>query len=158
MENTQVKSKSRVREHGEVFTAEREVKAMCDMIPPEIWQNIESTFLEPACGTGNFLAEIFERKLKLCTDVKDGLKALNSLFGIDIQQDNVTETRERLLGIFKAHFPEANEFTLTVAKKFLKTHIVCDDMLNPQTEIVKSWGITADKDYVKFLERRKGNV
>lgn len=155
MENTQVKSKSRVSKFGEVFTAEREVKAMCDMIPPEIWQNIESTFLEPACGTGNFLAEILERKLKLCTSVKDGLKALNSLFGIDIQQDNVAETRERLLEIFKAHFPEANNFALTVARKFLKTHIVCDDMLNPQTKIVKSWGITPDKDYVKFLERRK---
>lgn len=151
----QIKSKQRVKEHAEVFTADREVKAMCDLIPKETWQNIESTFLEPACGTGNFLAEILERKLELCKNVKDGLKALNSLFGIDIQQDNVTETRKRLLGIFKTHFPEANEFALTVANKFLKTHIVCDDMLNPQTEIVKSWGITADKGYVKFLERKK---
>lgn len=155
MENTQVKSKSRVRNFAEVFTAEREVKAMCDLIPQEIWQNIESTFLEPACGTGNFLAEILERKLKLCKSVKDGLKAINSLFGIDIQDDNCQECRERLLNIFKTHFPEANEFVLTVARKLLKTHIVCDDMLNPQTEIVQSWGITPDKDYVKFLERRK---
>ncbi len=154
-ESSQIKSKDRVRRHAEVFTAEREVKAMCDMIPQETWQNIESTFLEPACGTGNFLAEILERKLKLCQSVKDGLKALNSLFGIDIQQDNVNECRERLFSIFKAHFPEANDLALTVANKFLNTHIVCDDMLNPQTEIVKSWGIIADKDYVKFLERRK---
>ncbi len=155
MENSQVKSKSRVSKFGEVFTNPREVKAMCDLILKEIWQNIDSTFLEPACGTGNFLAEILERKLKLCQNVKDGLKALNSLYGVDIQQDNVEECRERLLGIFKAHFPEASDLALTVANKFLNTHIVCDDMLNPQTEIVKSWGITADKDYVKFLIRRK---
>lgn len=157
MENTQVKSKSRVREHGEVFTAEKEVKAMCDMVPPEIWQNIESTFLEPACGTGNFLAETLERKLELCKNVKDGLKALNSLFGIDIQQDNVTETRERLLEMFMEHFSYVTDYALLQAIDILDTHIVCDDMLNPQTEIVKSWGITADKDYVKFLERRKVN-
>ena len=155
MNAKQIKNKERKAKFGEVFTAEREVRAMCNLIPAEIWQNIESTFLEPACGTGNFLAEILERKLKLCTSVKDGLKALNSLFGIDIQQDNVEETRERLFELFKVHFSEANAFALTVAKKFLKTHIVCDDMLNPQTEIVKSWGIMANKDYVKFLERRK---
>lgn len=153
--NSQVKSKERVRKHAEVFTAEREVKAMCDLIPQEVWRNIESTFLEPACGTGNFLAEILERKLKLCKSVQDGLKALNSLFGIDIQEDNCQECRERLLSTFKARFPEANEFALTVARKLLKTHIVCDDMLNPQTEIVKSWGITSDKGYVKYLGRRK---
>lgn len=125
------------------------------MIPSEIWQNIESTFLEPACGTGNFLAEILSRKFNRCNSVKDGLKALNSLFGIDIQQDNVNECRERLFAMFKARFPEANEYALQVANKVLKTHIVCDDMLNPQTEIVKSWGITADESYVKFLERLK---
>lgn len=155
MENSQVKSKSRIRNFAEVFTAEREVKSMCDLIPQDVWQNIESTFLEPACGTGNFLAEILERKFKRCAGVKDGLKAINSLFGIDIQDDNCQECRERLLNIFKARFPEANEFALTVARKLLKTHIICDDMLNPQTETVKSWGITPDKDYVKFLERRK---
>lgn len=150
-----IKSKKRVREHGEVFTAEREVKAMCNLIPTEIWQNIESTFLEPACGTGNFLAEILERKLKLCSSAKDGLKALNSLFGIDIQQDNVTETRERLLNMYLDRFPCASALAVWTAVAILRVHIVCDDTLNPQTEIVKSWGITADKDYVKFLERRK---
>lgn len=159
MENTQVKSKSRVSKFGEVFTSEREVKAMCDMIPPEIWQNIDSTFLEPACGTGNFLAEILERKLKLCkksmAGMKDGIKALGSLYGVDIQQDNVEQCRDRLLDIFMEHFSYLTDYALLQAIDILDTHIVCDDMLNPQTEIVKSWGITVDKDYVKFLERRK---
>ena len=58
----QTKSKERVRDHGEVFTAEREVKAMCDLVKDET-ERIDSRFLEPACGDGNFLAEILTRKL-----------------------------------------------------------------------------------------------
>lgn len=49
--------------HGEVFTAEREVKAMCDLVKDEC-ERIESRFLEPACGNGNFLTEVLARKLE----------------------------------------------------------------------------------------------
>lgn len=77
----QIKSRKRVKEFAEVFTAEREVNAMCDLIPAEIWDNIESTFLEPACGNGNFLVEILARKFERCKDEKDGLKALASIVG-----------------------------------------------------------------------------
>ena len=62
MAERQVKAKERVANHGEVFTAEREVKAMCDLVKTET-ERIESRFLEPACGTGNFLAEVLSRKL-----------------------------------------------------------------------------------------------
>lgn len=58
----QVRSKERVQEHGEVFTNEREVNAMLDMVRQET-ERIESRFLEPACGDGNFLAEVLRRKL-----------------------------------------------------------------------------------------------
>lgn len=58
----QVKSKERVADRGEVFTAEREVKAMCDLVETQC-DNVDATFLEPACGDGNFLAEILARKL-----------------------------------------------------------------------------------------------
>lgn len=58
----QVKSKIRVADHGEVFTSEREVKAMLDLVKQET-ERIESRFLEPACGNGDFLAEVLERKL-----------------------------------------------------------------------------------------------
>ena len=60
----QIKSKQRVTDHGEVFTAEREVKAMCDLVKSET-ERIDSRFLEPACGNGNFLAEILARKLEV---------------------------------------------------------------------------------------------
>ena len=60
----QIKSKKRVSDFGEVFTSEKEINAMLDLISNET-DNIESTFLEPACGSGNFLTEILKRKLKM---------------------------------------------------------------------------------------------
>ena len=59
----QVKSRERVAEHGEVFTAEREVNAMLDLVKQET-ERVDSRFLEPACGDGNFVAEILRRKLE----------------------------------------------------------------------------------------------
>ena len=59
---SQIKSKERVAERGEVFTAEREVNAMCDLVANECLRP-DSRFLEPACGDGNFLAVILKRKL-----------------------------------------------------------------------------------------------
>lgn len=60
----QVVSKQRVADHGEVLTGRREVNAMLDLVKPET-ERIDSRFLEPACGTGYFLAEILERKLRV---------------------------------------------------------------------------------------------
>lgn len=98
-----IKSPQRVRDYGEVFTAEREVKAMLDMIPEDACQ-IDSTYYEPCCGTGNFTAEILRRKLEKCKGVKDGLVALASIYSIEIQEDNVQETRERLYNMFRERF------------------------------------------------------
>lgn len=108
----QVKSKKRVADHGEVFTAEREVDAMLDLVKQET-ERIESRFLEPACGDGNFLVKILERKLT----VVDGrysksqleweryaVLAVSSIYGVDILQDNVEECRKRLFAIFKDRY------------------------------------------------------
>lgn len=130
----QIKSKKRVKEFAEVFTAEREVKAMCDLIPPEQW-TIDSTFLEPACGNGNFLAEIYARKLSLCKNEKDGIKALASIVGIDIQEDNVAESRVRLFKMFCDKFPSASDFALLTARAVLENNIICGNSL----EIMKQW-------------------
>lgn len=62
----QIKSKQRVADHGEVFTAEREVEAMCDLVKQET-ERIDSRFLEPACGDGNFLSVVLKRKLAIVT-------------------------------------------------------------------------------------------
>lgn len=138
----QIKSKKRVKEQAEVFTTEREVKAMCDLIPSDVWENIESTFLEPSCGTGNFLVEIFARKLERCKDVKDGLKALNSLFAIDIMSDNVCESRQRLKNMLFEKFPEGNDFSKRFADEILEYHIVCGNALT---------GLDIEGNKIKFL-------
>ena len=132
---SQIKSKARVKERGEVFTAEREVKAMCDLIPEEVWQDITKTFLEPACGNGNFLVEIFERKLKYCKDEKDGLKALASIVGIDIAEDNCFESRVRLMTMYCKAFPKASGASLLLASGILQNNIICGDSL----KIMKEW-------------------
>lgn len=134
MEEKLIKSKKRVKDFAEVFTPDFIVKDMCDLIPSEIWENIESTFLEPACGTGNFLVEIYARKLERCKDEKDGLKALASIVGIDIQQDNVDESRLRLRSMFLDKFPNANSFCLYMLATILCNNIICADSLAKMQE------------------------
>lgn len=103
----QVKSKQRVADHGEVFTNPREVNAMLDMVKQET-ERIESRFLEPACGNGNFLAEVLRRKLAVVASsyrkspheyMRYAFVAVTSLYGVDILQDNAEECRERLYNI-----------------------------------------------------------
>lgn len=103
-ERQQVKSRQRVEEHGEVFTNEREVNAMLDMVKQET-ERIDSRFLEPACGDGNFLAEVLRRKLDVVGRrygksqleyERYAFVAVSSIYGVDIMQDNVEECRSRL--------------------------------------------------------------
>lgn len=108
----QVISKQRVADHGEVLTGKREVNAMLDLEKSET-ERIDSRFLEPACGTGNFLAEILERKLRV-VETRYGksrldyerysILAISSIYGIDILGDNIQQCRERLFGIFDLNY------------------------------------------------------
>ena len=107
----QVKSRERVQKHGEVFTNEREVNAMLDLVKHET-ERIDSRFLEPACGDGNFLAEILRRKLRVCRNLveqrkntqleyeKNTVLAVSSIYGIELLPDNAMTCRERLFRIF----------------------------------------------------------
>ena len=102
---SQIKSKLRVKELAEVYTNEREVNSMLDLVK-EYSYDIEKRFLEPACGNGNFLIKILERKLKTVKELYShkSLKeyefnvclALSSMYGVDICPENVHETKERL--------------------------------------------------------------
>jgi hypothetical protein len=105
---TQTKSKSRIRDHGEVFTNKREVNAMLNLVEQEVVR-IESRFLEPACGSGNFLIEILNRKLDVVTTKykksqldweRYAFVAISSIYGIDILPDNVDDCRENLYNAF----------------------------------------------------------
>lgn len=136
--NKLIKSKQRVKDFAEVFTPDFIVKDMCDLIPADMWERIDSTFLEPACGTGNFLVEIMARKYRLCKSAKDGLKALSSIVGIDIQEDNCHECRARLLKQFMAYFPQVSELTILLASGILVNNIICGDSLKIQEEWIRS--------------------
>jgi hypothetical protein len=110
----QVVSKQRVSDHGEVFTSEREVNAMLDLVKHET-ERIDSRFLEPACGHGNFASEILQRKLNI-VESKYGINqpdferysiiAVSSIYGIDIIMDNVEDCRNRLYEIFNRRYSE----------------------------------------------------
>ncbi len=108
----QVKSKQRVADHGEVLTGKREVNAMLDLVKDET-ERIDSLFLEPACGDGNFLSEILERKLRVVEEryrksqsdyERYAVLAVSSIYGIDIQLDNVQKCRQRLFDIFSGAY------------------------------------------------------
>lgn len=154
MKSNLIKSKQRVKRYAEVFTPDFVVKDMCDLAPSEIWENIESTVLEPACGNGNFIVEILARKYSHCKTEKDGLKALASVVGVDIQQDNVDECRERLLKQYIECFPNASAFAVLCAMAILRNNIMCEDFLNPSDKL-KAIGFTPCEKYIKDLEKIK---
>lgn len=118
-----IKSRQRVRDFGEVFTPEKIVKQMLDLIPHD-GTTIDSTYLDPACGNGNFLAEILRRKLALCKCAEDGILAVSSVYGIDIQQDNVEECKLRLYDLYAERFGENWLVAL-----ILEANILCGDAL-----------------------------
>lgn len=142
----QVISKERVADHGEVLTAKREVEAMLDLVKQET-ERIESRFLEPACGNGNFLTAILERKLAVVERrygksqlefERNAFAAVASLYGIDILSDNVSQCRERLFAVFDAVyerlFPQTSTAGCRDAIRFVLAHnIVWGDALKFET-------------------------
>jgi hypothetical protein len=144
--DNQVKSKKRVTDHGEVFTSEREVNAMLDLVKQET-ERIDSRFLEPACGTGNFLVEVLRRKLTIVENryKKSQLEferyaviAISSIYGVDILEDNVVECRNRLLEIFdkkytKFYKTKCKEGCRTSIKYILERNILRGDALTLKT-------------------------
>lgn len=147
---TAVKSRQRIIDHGEVFTPPGLVNDMLNLpgVAGEC-ERIDSRFLEPACGDGNFLAEVLRRKL-LTVDKRnarprnrdkwerDAILAVCSLYGIDLLGDNVVECRDRLLGVvlaahesrFKSPLPDEAS---RAAAYILSKNIAQGDALSFQT-------------------------
>ncbi len=142
-ENTksQIKSRQRVAQHGEVFTNPREVNAMLDLVRDESFR-LDSRFLEPACGDGNFLIEILRRKLSLLKDIKSptewefqSLIAVGSCYGIELLEDNAEACRLRLITevrkqVGKKYCTQGYEESL---RYMLRKNIVCGDALTYRT-------------------------
>jgi hypothetical protein len=142
MFTAQTKSLDRVRDLGEVYTNKREVNAMLDLIPAQDFQ-IETRFLEPTCGHGNFLVAIFQRKLNIITSISNekiffeymSLKALSSIYGMDICQENIVDSKKRLTALLRKTYKDCiNKRASNGYKKALDTildsNIQCGDMLN----------------------------
>ena len=141
---SQIKSRQRVADHGEVFTNPREVNAMLDLVRDESFR-LDSRFLEPACGDGNFLIEILRRKLSLLQDIKSqtdwefqSLIAVGSCYGIDILPDNAEACRTRLEHYVLSQHPTPERLPvdspyLLSLRYMLQKNIVCGDALTYRT-------------------------
>jgi hypothetical protein len=158
MQAAQVRTKERVADHGEVLTGQREVNAMLDLVKQET-ERIDSRFLEPACGDGNFLTVILERKLAVVEKrygksqldfERNAVLAVSSIYGIDILPDNVRDCRRRLFELFDANytrlFKGAGKSKCREAVRFiLERNIVWGDALTLRTVDEKS-------SYIVFSE------
>jgi hypothetical protein len=157
----QVKSKHRVAQYGEVLTPQNIVNAMLDLVKQET-ERIDSRFLEPACGTGNFLLEILERKLRVVKSrygksqleyERYAILAVSSIYGIEILEDNAKECRKRLFEVFDAAYTglfksKAKEQCREAARFILKRNIIHGDALslktvgeNPQPIVFSEWSL-----------------
>jgi len=156
-----VKSKHRVTQYGEVLTGKKIVYAMLDLVKQET-ERIDSRFLEPACGTGNFLTEIIKRKLRMVEKryakiqleyERYAVLAVSSIYGIDILEDNVRECRSRLFKIFDAVYTrlykrKTKEACRASVKYLLERNIIHGDALslktmgeNPQSIVFSEWAL-----------------
>jgi hypothetical protein len=149
---SQVKSKQRVADHGEVFTPEWMVEAMLDLVNAET-ERIDSRFLEPACGSGNFLVKILARKLA-AVEFKFGksefekrqyaLLALMCTYGIELLEDNIAECRANMLEIVVEFLKlEESDELYRASAYVLSQNIVNGDALKMRT---------GDNKHITFAE------
>ena len=148
----QIKSRERIAEHGEVFTPPWVVDRMLGLVGSEA-QRVDSRFLEPACGSGNFLVEILRRKLMAAKTTYEyskpernnySLLALMCIYGIELQEDNVAECRRNLIEIFADSLKlNTSRYLHRAAKYVLTKNIIHGDTLT---------GLTHNKDRIIFTE------
>lgn len=170
--NPQVKSKQRVADYGEVFTSEKIVNDMLDLVKQET-ERIDSRFLEPACGTGNFLTEILRRKLNAVEKTyrrsqldfeRYLVLAVSSIYGIDILEDNVLECRKRLFEMADERYTalfkkKAREQVREVIRYILSKNIIWGDALTlrtvgpePHQIIFSEWSFPLHNSLIKRRE------
>ncbi len=160
----QIKDKRRVTNFGEVLTSKREVKDMLNLVNSETTR-LDSRFLEPACGDGNFLTEVLSLKLTILEKnysknqyefEKFSIQVFSSIYGIDILEDNIIAARERLfkqfLELYKKIFKsKLNLKLLDCIKYILKLNLVHADALtlkkikNKKYIIFTEWSLINDK-------------
>lgn len=134
-----IKSKKRMADHGEVFTPEWMVDAMLDLVKEEA-ERIDSRFLEPACGSGNFLVKVLKRKL-CAVELKFGksefekrqyaLLALMCAYGIELLEDNILECRANMLDVLADYLKiDENDDLHRAASYVLSLNLIQGDALS----------------------------
>ena len=158
-----VKSKKRVADHGEVFTPPWLVESMLDLVKDET-ERIDSRFLEPACGDGNFLVQILKRKLA-SVEKKYGkseferrhfaLFALMCLYAIELLSDNISDCRANLLKIFSDYLKlDTSDEAYRAGFYVLSQNLVHGDAMkmrthNDQAIIFAEWGQVGKGRYIR---------
>lgn len=149
-----IHTKQRIADHGEVFTPAWMVEAMLDLVKDET-ERIDSRFLEPACGSGNFLVQILRRKLA-AVELKYGksgferqhyaLLGLMCVYGIELLADNIAECRANLLRIFADYLDlDESDDLYRAASYVLSQNLVHGDALKMRTHegehiVFAEWG------------------
>ncbi|WP_303691324.1 N-6 DNA methylase [Megamonas hypermegale] len=176
MEKQLIKSKARVKNHGEVFTPQKIVDFMLNQ--PEIQEKLQSltaTFLEPAAGEGAFLLEILRRKMQLALNLSETateyeeniLIALTSLYGIELLEDNCRQLRMNMLYEFHSSYgknimqkfsAKINSKIIRSAKVIIRANIVQGDALkytNNKNEpiIFSEWTVLPIKYGIRKIQR-----
>ena len=105
----------------EFFTPYSIIKKMCDKVPESEWSNPKKTFLEPSFGNGQFLIYIVYNRIKHNIDWKT---TLNTLYGVELMEDNVIEAKERIINLLKEISPEFDE---SAARQIMDKNLVCSD-------------------------------
>ena len=159
-----IKEKSRVSNFGEVLTSKREVLDMLNLVNTETLR-LDSRFLEPACGDGNFLTEVLNFKLDILKKnysknqyefEKFSIQIFTSIYGIDILEDNIISARERLFNQYfdlynKKFKSNINQKLLDCLKYILKLNLVHADALSLKKVkkdkfiIFSEWSLVNDK-------------
>ncbi|MCC7128184.1 MAG: N-6 DNA methylase [Microbacteriaceae bacterium] len=173
-----VKSRQRVADHGEVFTPRWLVEDMLDLVATET-ERIDSRFLEPACGSGNFLVPILERKLAAVQSRYGGsdferrhyaLFGLMCVYGIELLSDNAAECRANLLGTFTEFLKASPEIWIRAARNVLDANIVEGDALDMTSTggspiVFPEWGYLGagkyqrrDFSYANLTQRSSASV
>jgi hypothetical protein len=156
-----VKSRQRVADHGEVFTPSLMVEGMLNLVSDES-ARIDSRFLEPACGSGNFLCAVLLKKLATVEKRygssefekrHNALFALMCIYGIELLEDNITECKENLIGIFIDYLElEDTDALISAAKSVLDANIIQGDALTLNDSNMKAiefpeWGYLGKGKY-----------
>lgn len=134
-----IKSKKRVADHGEVFTPDWLVETMLNLVQEET-ERIDSRFLEPACGDGNFLVPVLRRKLAAVDKryrsspferIHHAVLGLMCIYGVELLKDNAEECRNNLLEVFCSHLKLAvDSKEAKAARIVLEANIVQGDALS----------------------------